>query len=330
MQLDQRRPNVICDCVTLDRRMRTLLAQNDSEKGGSLVSIIAAYRGEAGYGGIAERADTRARNHNAAPADKARFVETNSLFKGHANASQYLLSSIPENTVTAVFDTNVDRTRGEAPAKIAIIDSKNHNVEITNLRVMSEFLNKKNLNTDAQHPVELILKQPRGSGAEKSLVTAPLYKAKAVLDLVTGNPPYSVTLKDNRGTVYASLESDSSGRVKLQVLNFEAYKEQVDSFTSPQAKVLREITLQTAETSAIDSSEAEAVMFCKTLEERMGAEEEAMRAEAQKPTEYKRIDAEQRKFMQALRDDYRKHIEENMNNPEESNVSASVTRKYSF
>lgn len=278
MDEDQRRPNVICDCVTLDGPMRELIAQNDPKKGGSLVSVIAAYRGEPGYVGIAERADKRARDLDAAPADKGRFVETTSLFKGHVNASEYLLSSIPENTVTELFDTHVEK--GETPVKIARIDSKNRTVEITNLKVMSEFLNKKNLNVEAQHPVELILK--RKAGTEKPFVTAPEYKAKALLDMVTGNPSYSVIIKDNKGTAYASLTLNDLGKVTLQVLDLSVYKKQADRESSPEAQVVREITRQTAEaTAAVSASpEAEALALCKTIEKRIADSETAMRADA--------------------------------------------------
>lgn len=47
-------------------------------------------------GGIAKRADSRARREDAVPADKGRFVHTGDLLESHASASEKLLSSVPE------------------------------------------------------------------------------------------------------------------------------------------------------------------------------------------------------------------------------------------
>jgi hypothetical protein len=192
------RPNVICDCITLDPFMRNLLAQGES------TSIIAAYRGEPGYIGIAERADTRANDKNAAPADYQRFVETTALFKGHANFSQYLLSIVPDNMLTTVYDTNVEM--GAKPVKIAIIDSASHTLKIDDLRVMSEFLNKKNINTSAIHQVDLILDKKHSSF--NILATHPEMKASTLLNLVADmkfKPPYSIQLMDDKGKIYAEV-----------------------------------------------------------------------------------------------------------------------------
>lgn len=281
MKQDQKRPNLICDCITLDKTTRQLLAQNDPERGGVLISVVAGYRGEPGYVGIAERTDSRARNPDADPANKGRFIETTSLFKGHVYASQYLLSSIPENTITEVFDTDFDRERGVNPIKIAIIDSKNHTLDITNLRRFSEFLNKKNINVEAQHPVELILKRRR-IREEKPLVTAPENKAKAILDMVTGKPSYAVTLKDENGTAYASLISDGGEKVRLQVMDLATFKKQADRSSSPEAQVLREITRQTAvATSLRDESLGAAVIeACESIDERLDSEESFLRNES--------------------------------------------------
>jgi hypothetical protein len=198
------RPSVICDCVILDGAMRSLLIH-----GAKVTSIVAAYRGEPGYAGIAERADTRAKDVTAPPADKGRFYETTSLLRGHADASQRLLSSIPDGILTAVYDTNVER--GSDPKKIADIDSKTHVVEISNLRVMSEFLNKKNINIAAVNQVDLIY---RTDDPLNLLATHPENKAKAILDLIPATKfksPYTVRLKSVEGVVYAELTPDEKG-----------------------------------------------------------------------------------------------------------------------
>lgn len=186
------RPNIICDCVTLDHKMQALLKQ------GEAISVVAAYAGEPGFLGIAERADARARDTGAAPADKERFVNTSSLLEGHANASARLLSSIPTAVKTDIYDTNV--ARGEKPIKIATIDPEAHTMEISDLRVMSEFLNKRNINKEAVNPVDLILSKETGF-----LVTHPEMKAKSIIDLVAATkhkPAYNIILKDKNDVPY--------------------------------------------------------------------------------------------------------------------------------
>jgi hypothetical protein len=250
------RPNLINDGVTVEWDVRTMLSKSER-----LVSKVALYRGdEAGYRGIAERAYDRAtKTEDVDPADKGRYVETTSLFKGHADASRFFLGNLPGNAVTEIYDTNINRDLDEKPVKVAVVDTANHQVEILNLRVMSEWLNKKNLNVEAEHPVELILNK---QSAQR--ITDPENKAKAVLDLVQGNPyarppvPYSVILKNADGDAYASLVSDGKGKVKLEVTDFAKFKELVNRESSPEAQVLRAITRQTKEATAALSGSLEA------------------------------------------------------------------------
>lgn len=248
---DGTRSNIICDCVTLDKEMRKLLAQVDPDKGGSLVSVVAAYRGEPGYLGIAERADHRAKNPHAEPADKGRYVDTTSLFKGHAQASKRLLSSLPLQAITEIYDTNVALKKEEQPFKIATVDSSNRLIKIHSLRIMSEFLNKKNINIQAEHPVELILK-PIQPNDPTLLITNPDSKARALLDLIHENPDagkYSVFLQHPNGKEYASLISDVNNKAILQVLDLNLFKGLIAGLhkSSPDAQVLYALLKQTEE-----------------------------------------------------------------------------------
>jgi hypothetical protein len=233
-----KRPNIICDCVTLEPCMREWLDQ------GKVTSIVTAYRGEPGYMGIAERADNRARND---PVDKGRFVETTELLTKHADASKKLLSSIPENVITTVLDTSVEKE--EQPKEIAKIDSKSHIMEISNLRVMSEFLNKRNINTFAINQVDLIL----NSNPLNLLVTHPEMKAKAILDLVPEaeyKPAYRVQLKgkmkeedtDEDKIIYAELVL-VEGAVKLSIVNNQVF-DKIAMSNNIESSVLRAITRQ--------------------------------------------------------------------------------------
>lgn len=239
-----KRPNLICDCMTLDNKMRNLLSQ------GKLTSVVAAYRGEPGYFGIAERVEKRALNDDAAPSDKGRFVETTTLLKGHADTSQRLLTSIPQNTMTTVYDTSVEQ--GTMPIKIATIDSGKNIVEINDLRVMSEFLNKQNINVNAVNQIDLILKKD-----SLQLATHPEYKAKSVLDLIPkaqNKPEYTVKLK-NGDVVYAELKSNDD-KIDLTILDMELFMKKTSAETI-EAPVLRSLTRQVIEGDIKSSFNAE-------------------------------------------------------------------------
>ncbi len=235
MNNEHTRSNVICDCLSLDPQMRNLLAQ------GKTTSVVAAYRGEPGYVGIAERANARAHDVNAAPADKGRFVQTTALLKGHADASQQLLSSVPNDTITTVYDTQVDM--GSQPVKIATIDSKLHFVEINNLRVMSEFLNKRSININAINQVDLILHKEHASLS--MLATHAEIKANSLLSLLQPtkyNSAYTIKLSDKNGHVYAELALDGK-KVKLSILDQNEFLRRATG-ESIEASVLRAVTRQ--------------------------------------------------------------------------------------
>lgn len=231
-----KRPNIICDCVTLEGGMKKLLAQ------GKTTSVIAAYSGEPGYTGIVERADARARDEHAAPADKGRFVNTTSLLEGHGNASSRLLTSIPEKGITTLYDTNVER--GAKPIEIGQIDSTAQTLDIIDLRTAAAFLNKRNINAEAVNQVDLIYntKNPLNT-----LSTHPENQAKSIIDLVPKTkfkPAFTVNLKDKDGISYASLvPGDKDGTVKLVVHKKEKFTEKAMS-TSVEGALLRSITRQ--------------------------------------------------------------------------------------
>src|SRR3990167_1411131 len=228
------RPNILCDCITLDKKMLNYLSD------GTVHSYVAAYRGEPGYVGIAERADNRANDLQAGPADKGRFVNTNSLFEGHADASKRLISTLPNNTITKIYNTAVEK--GKDPIEIATVDSNKHVVDISDLRVMSEFLNKSNVNINAVNPVDLILKK---GGEIDAFANHPEYKAKAILELIPKSKykeAYTVRLKENND-VYAELRADKNGKITLDVLNKKLFFNKENS-NSVEAAVLRALIRQ--------------------------------------------------------------------------------------
>lgn len=104
--------------------------------------------------------------------------------------------------MTTVYDTEVEK--GSPPVEIAKIDPRSQVVRIGNLRVMSEFLNKRNINTAAVNQIDLLFKR-----TEKTLATHPINKAKSILDLVAVDG-YAVELC-SQGTKYAVIVPGKEG-----------------------------------------------------------------------------------------------------------------------
>lgn len=219
------RPNVIFDGVTFDNDMKTLFSDSKS-----VTSKVAAFTGDSpGFIGIAERADSRARDVNAAPADKGRFVNTRDLLQGHSNASSYLLTSVPTGVTTDIMSTQVER--GAPAVKIGEINDKDKIVNIQNVRLFADFMNKRNINQNATNEVELLLlSNKRFSGDYVGgLATDPEMKAKSIIDMVTAAPPfkpnsYTINLQDEHGTIYATLESKDNS-VRLDIKNQKIFDE---------------------------------------------------------------------------------------------------------
>lgn len=240
------RSNIICDCINLEGAMHKLLAQ------GKLTSVVAAYRGEPGFVGIVERADHRAHDPDASPADKGRFIQTTDLLQGHVDASVQLLAKLPKNVTTIVYDTHVEKDA--PPVKIAEIDSKLNVVVITDLRVTSEFFNKRQLNTAAINQVDLIF---NSNDPLLLLATHPENKAKSVLDMVPRakiqleggdkpiyieKPEYIVKLKNKEGIIYAEL-TPVNDKVILNILDKRIFFAKSNADTI-EGTVLRAMTRQ--------------------------------------------------------------------------------------
>lgn len=230
------RPNIICDCITMDGFMHGLLKDSKEVK-----SVVAAYAGDSGIG-IAERAERRAMNEKAAPADKGRFVNTTSLFGGHAYASSGLVSAVPQGTVTELFSTDIEF--GDKPPKIAEVDPEKSKIRIYDLRLASRFFNKKNMNVDAKSPIELAV----GKGGD-SLSFAK--KAESVLDLVQNDhrgKTYGMELFENADSKekYASIVRGEKGDLEVRVHDKETFKRITLDQASIQGAVLRSAVRQVA------------------------------------------------------------------------------------
>ena len=115
-------------------------------------------------------------------------------------------------------------------------------MQIKDLRVMSEFLNKKNLNAEAIHQVDLIYNTKNPLNL---LSTHPENKAKAILDLVPETrfkPAFTIKMMDKQGGEYAELTS-VNGVVKLNVLDTTIFNKKALSETI-EGGVIRAITRQ--------------------------------------------------------------------------------------
>lgn len=265
------RANIICESVFLEERMQHLLAE------GCLTSVIAAYKGEPGFIGIVERADQRARDITAPLADQGRFVQTTALLKGHADASNKLLSGLPANVTTIVYDTNVEK--GLPPIEIARIYGASHEIEITNLKVMAEFLNKKNINIAAINQIDLIYPSHNPFNV---LATHPENKAKAILDLALFKgfkSTYTIKLKQFEVT-YAVLKLEKD-QLSLKIIDERIFMKKAYAETI-EAMILRAMVRQ-VETGSLQAS-LEAVLvegdknsFISVMNESMWKDEEEAR-----------------------------------------------------
>ncbi|RYE06516.1 MAG: hypothetical protein EOP33_04915 [Rickettsiaceae bacterium] len=260
-KFDSQRPNIIFDAVSLEPEVKKILAQ------GELTSLVAAY-GPVGYEGIVERADARARNPNAAPADLGRYVNTTSLLEGHSNASERLLSSIPPNVSTLIYNTDIEK--GKNAIVIGKIDAKNMTMDIDDLKVMAEFLNKKNINIEAVNQVDLIYntKNPLNT-----LSTHPENKAQAIIELVPKGKykePYTVTIK-HQDQPYLTLTSNELGRVQMKILDKNVYNSKAMADTV-EGSILRAVTrqieygsLEASLSAALSKGEKKAFLDTKTV-----------------------------------------------------------------
>ena len=253
LQVQEKRPDIICDCVTLDRNMRNFLEESKSK----LTSIVTAFSGGTGHMDIAERAHVRAEDPTADPADKFRHVHTTSLYEGHANASSRLFSSIPSFGKTTLYNTNVPR--GKNPKVMAEINVDSHTVEVYDFRTMSEFLNKANLNVVAEHPIELIMarRDEKSKDVDSRLITHPSVKAEALLKLAA--QPYRVCLSEAPGKdPYLSFAVRQDGKLEFEV-NDQSKLEEVLNAKDQGAQILQAALKQMEEAPNLSMRAPESV-----------------------------------------------------------------------
>ncbi len=141
--------------------------------------------------------------------------------------------------------------RGQPPIEIAKINTETHVIEIFNLRVMAEFINKRNININAVNQIDLILKQIDLN----LLATHPENKAKSIIDLVSSSQtPYTIEFKTN-DIVYAKLTS-TNGKVTLDILNEKVFHDKSTTNTieaSILQAIMRQVTLGDLKASHIQS-----------------------------------------------------------------------------
>lgn len=251
------RPHIIIDCVNMDEFMHSLL-----EGSKEVNSFVAAYTGDSGIG-IAERAEKRAITSEA-PADKGRFMNTDSLFYSHASVSQNLLSAVPQTVITKIHSTDVDY--GDKAPRIAEIDPVESNLRIYDLRLSSSFFNKKDIYTKAQSPIEL------AQGKYGDSLSIPK-KAEVMLDLVKnkhGGKSYSVDLFENTESSkkYASITCSKKGNLELKIHNKELFEKLAYDPASIQGGILRSISRQIA----YGSRKNEMSQIAERKEERLEAD----------------------------------------------------------
>jgi hypothetical protein len=234
------RPDVIIDRLEFNQSCQKLISGNKST-----ISAVAAAPAEE----IPTRAYRRAINPQSGPADKDRQVHTSVLLEGHARASRDLLMNIPGGGIeTQVFNTNVK----EGPAQlIGVINTTkgSESIDVRDLRTLSDFLGKANLNPEATGKAHLYYDDTKfkhrnvntdAHKAEQLLMAAigtPPEPAKGKL----GMPPYEIRLSTPEGETYAVIKYNASKKdfdISLDASKFD------EAMKGPAKGVLEEIAKQ--------------------------------------------------------------------------------------
>lgn len=235
-----KRPNIIFDGVTLQPPIKDLIDKKP------LISSVAAFA-PAGFAQIADRAEARALDQQAPPADKNRFMNTETLLQGHATISKNLLNSVPQSVDTTIYNTDIER--GSKATIIGKIKAPEKILEVHDLRLMTQFFNKTNINPNATDPVSLIFKANNPLSLEDSALTQsthPEHKANSLLNLIRddkSSTPYTIELK-NAGTTYARLARDNQNKIILNIIDKDTFKQKTSSETI-EASTLRALSRQT-------------------------------------------------------------------------------------
>lgn len=236
LEASEKRSNIILDCVSLENWHKNLLAKN-----AKTISSVACLDD---IGLVPERAYRRALDEKSGPADKGRQVHTPSLLSGHASASARLLMSIPASVRTTLYNTNVGK--GSDPNIMGYIDTTGgkHRVEITQLSLLSKFLAKANVNTQASFKGELY--QDKTKRMHQFTYDAP-YQAAEILKLAKAAPPYKpndydLSLTAENGVTYAKIKVENH-ELKLEVTDTNTFLSVLNK-DDDDAKILKNIAMQ--------------------------------------------------------------------------------------
>ncbi len=232
------RPNVILDCVSLEGWHRKLLENNKHT-----ISIVACLNDVTV---VPLRAYYRAIDENSSPADKGRHVNTSALLKGHADSSARLLTSIPKDIQTHLYDTNVPK--GSVSPIMATIDTENgkHQVKVFELEKLSTFLVKANLNHEATKKCDLYYRE---DVTDYRCTFDTQYKAEQILNLSSSNKPfklesYEVILYSKLKHPYAKIIADKDNKIHLKVLDHQTMNEILFKHDKGESRILKNILMQ--------------------------------------------------------------------------------------
>lgn len=223
---NQQRSDVLLDCISLEPWHRRLLEHNQTTT--SVVAALDDVRL------VPERAYKRAENKGAGPADKGRYVNTTALLEGHQNASKRLLTGIPENVITNIFDTNSTST---SPSIIANIDTREKNlvINILNLNKFADFIGKANINPNATSSIQVY----KNDKARRYQFTySKDNKAEAIINLIRGTKQSSPNIPRINFEDYAYI-CNNQGTIELVINDKNKFLQELHK--NP---VLKEIALQ--------------------------------------------------------------------------------------
>lgn len=213
------RANIYIDGMRLEQFNRELL-----EHSRSVLSLMACL---SNVSVVPKRVHDRA-EYSKSPADSKRHFNTTSLLASHQMASQRILTCIPDECKTILYDTNIKI--GENPIEMGVIESyqKNPRIFVKDLARFGDYIGKANVNIEADFGGMLFFDR---SKSKYHFTYNAFYKAEQILQLIPKSAyqpkEYEILLSHSSEAKEACLRvyQDKVGNFKIDVLHKEHFAE---------------------------------------------------------------------------------------------------------
>lgn len=232
------RPNIYIDGVSLEDWQQTLIQNN-----ASLTSCIA---GLSNINQVPKRAYLRAET-SMHPADSKRHINTTSLLSYHKVANQRLLTTIPAETKTMVYDSSVPRNQKSVMMGIINNKNENPNITVTHLARFCDYMGKSHVNTEADFGGMLFFD---GSLRKYRFTYDALYKAEQLLKLIEPNPHCKIknfdlfiTQESKNENPVCKISYVAPGSFKLSIIKKELFTEMLKNPDKKQRQQLQALIL---------------------------------------------------------------------------------------